>query len=50
MLKKAGILKPLSVTDNSVGSQTAAAGNVGVAIVAYVAHSVSSRTDAVICN
>ena len=31
--------KPVSVTDNSVGSQTAAAGNVDAAIEAHVARS-----------
>ena len=41
-------IKPISVTDNSVSSQTAAAGNVGAAVVAQVASSGSSQTDAVI--
>ena len=43
-------LKPLSVTYSSVGSQKAAAGNVGADAVAHLAHSYRSRTDASICN
>ena len=43
-------LKPLLVTNNSVGSRTAAAGNVGASIVSHMACSGCSRTDAVICN
>ena len=42
--------KPLSVTNSSIGSRTAAAGNVGAAIVAHLAGSVRSRTDVIICN
>ena len=38
----------ISVTKNSVGSQTAAVGNVGAAVVDNVARSRRSRTDAVI--
>ena len=41
-------IKPLSVTNNNVDSRTAAAGNVGAAIVAHVARSGRSRIDAVI--
>ena len=44
------VVKPFSVTNNSVGSRTAAAGYVGAAIVDHVARSGSSRIDAVICN
>ena len=36
--------------NNSVGSRTAAAGNVGAAIVTHVACNVRSRTDAVVHN
>ena len=43
-------LVPISATNNSVGSRTAAAGNMSAAIVAHLAHSGHSRTDAVICN
>ena len=43
-------LKPLSVTNNSVGSGTAAAADVGAAVVAHVASSGRSRIDAVFCN
>ena len=43
-------IKPLSATNNSVGSRTAAVGNVEAAMLAHVAHSGRSRTDAVICN
>ena len=43
-------LKPLSVTNNSVGSRTAAASKVGAAVVAHLAGSGRSRTDAVICG
>ena len=42
--------KPLSVTKNSVSSRTAAVGNEGAAIVAHVARSGRSGTDADICN
>ena len=48
--QKIGALEPPSGTTNSVGSQTAAVCNVGAAIVAHVAHSDLSRTNAVICN
>ena len=41
---------PPSVTNDSVGSRTAAACNVGAAIVAHVACSGCSRIDAVRCN
>ena len=44
--------KPLSLTNSSVGSRTAAAGNVGTALLlcsTWLAVS-RSRTDAVICN
>ena len=44
------LLKPLSVTNNSVGLRTAAAGNEGAAFMAHVARSGRSRIDAVICN
>ena len=40
----------LSVINNSVDSRTAAAGNVAAAVVAHVARSGRSRTNAVICN
>ena len=43
-------LKPLSITHTSVGSRTAAAGNVGATVLLHVAKSGRSRTDAVICN
>ena len=43
-------VQPILDTNNSVGSRTAAADNVGAAIVAYVALSGRSRTDVVICN
>ena len=43
-------MKPLSVTNSSVSSKTAAAGKMDAAIVAHVALSCRSRTDAVICN
>ena len=43
-------IKPLSVTNNIVGSRTAIAGNVGAAIVAHVVRSGRSRTNAAICN
>ena len=43
-------LNSLSVTNNSVGSRTATVGNVGAAVVAHVACSGRSRTNAVICN
>ena len=39
-----------SVTNNSVGSQTAAAGYMGAVVVAHVARSGRLRTNAVICN
>ena len=45
--------KPLSVTNNCVGSRTAAVvnvGNVGAAFIAHVARRDRSRTDAFICN
>ena len=42
--------KPLSVTNNSVGSRTAAAGNLSAAVVFQVACSGRLRTDAVTCN
>ena len=41
---------PISVTNNSVCSRTAAVGYVGAAIVDHVAGNGRSRTDAVICN
>ena len=44
------ILKPLSVTNNSIGSRTAASGNVGAAILTNVARSCRSWIDGVICN
>ena len=40
-------LKPLSVTNENVGSQTAAEGNVEAAIVAHVVRSSRSRANAV---
>ena len=43
-------LEPFSVTNNSVGSRTAAADIVGAAVVVHVAHSGRSWVDAVICN
>ena len=43
-------LKPLSVTNNSVGSRTATASQVGQNSSAYIARSGRSRTDAVICK
>ena len=46
-----GAFQPsISVKNNIVGSQTAAAANVGVVIVAYVARRDSSRIDAVACT
>ena len=42
--------KPLLVTNNSFGSRTAAADNMGAATAAHVARSVRSRIDAVICR
>ena len=42
--------KPFSVTNNSIGSQTAAAAKVGAAIVARVVCSGRSRIDDVICS
>ena len=42
--------KPFSVMNNSGGWRTAAAGNVGAAVVAQVAYSGRLRTDAVICS
>ena len=38
------------MNDNSIGLRTAATGNVDAAIVACVASSGRSRTDAIICN
>ena len=43
-------LKPLSVTNNSFSSRTAAMGNLSAAVVAQVAHSARSRSDTVIYN
>ena len=42
-------VKPPSVKSNSVGFRTAAAGNVGAAVVAHAPRG-RSRIDAVICN
>ena len=42
--------KPLSVKNNSVGSQTTAAGYVGAAIVSHKACSGRSQTVTVFCN
>ena len=39
--------KPLSVTSNSIGARTAAAGSVDAAVVTHVAPSGRSRTDAI---
>ena len=41
---------PYSDTNNSVGSRTAAVGNVGAAVVVHVASNVRSQIAAVICN
>ena len=41
-------VKPLSATTSSVGSRTAAVGNIGAVIVAHVARSGRLRIDAVI--
>ena len=43
-------IKPLSATNNSVGSRTAAVGNVGAAIIPHVGRSGRFQIDAVICN
>ena len=40
----------LSKANNSLGSRTAAVGNMGAAIVAHMARSICSRIAAVICN
>ena len=43
-------VKHLSVTNNSVGSRTAAVVNMGAVVVVHVARSGRSRIDAVICK
>ena len=44
------LLNTVSVTTNIVGLRTVSAGHVGAAVLAHVACSGRSPTDAVICN